>query len=145
MKIIEPILFVLIASIGNAIYTIGQKKAEGVDNIFSFIMLCASVAAIISLIFAPLQGQPNYASVIRQAWPWISVSGIGLFMTYVGFYLLYSRYGATQYINYAVVSLVITVIFVGVLYFGETINSYHWLAMASASLTVILYAIGEST
>jgi len=42
------------------------------------------------------------------------VSGLGLFRTYICFHPLYSRFGASQYVLYAMLSIVTATIIAGV-------------------------------
>jgi drug/metabolite transporter (DMT)-like permease len=65
-------------------------------------------------------------------------------LTYIGFNLLYSKYGASNYILYAVLSIITTSIIVGVVMFKESFNAYHWLAFGSSITTVALFAMGNS-
>jgi drug/metabolite transporter (DMT)-like permease len=66
----------------------------------------------------------------------VLLSGIGLFLTYLGFNLLYSRFGASQYVLYAALSIITTTIGVGYLYFKEL---FHL-----ASVFSCLVAIGQA-
>ena len=143
MKILGPLLFALIAALGNAMFAAGQKKAIAFDNAFAFIALAAVVCVCLTILFAPLMGPPNYVAVAKQNGYWALLSGAGLFLTYVGFNLLYSKYGASNYILYAVLSIITTSVFVGVLWFKETFNIYHWLALGTAMVTVVLFSIGN--
>ena len=143
MKVFGPLLFALIAALGNAMFAAGQKKAVVFDNAFTFIALAALVCVIITIAAAPMFGAPNYPAVLRQNGPWILLSGCGLFLTYLGFNLLYSRYGASHYILYAVLSIAFTAILVGVWMFKESFNLYHWLALVTSIATVVLFTYGN--
>jgi drug/metabolite transporter (DMT)-like permease len=72
------------------------------------------------------------------------LSGTGLFLTYIGFNLLYSKYGASQYVLYAVLSIITTTIIVGIFWLKEPVNVYHKIAIAAAILAVVLFSIGQS-
>jgi len=56
-----------------------------------------------TLLAAPLLGPTNYLSSLKENWIWAIISGLGLFLTCLGFNLLYTRYGASHYILYAVI------------------------------------------
>lgn len=144
MNILGPVLFSLIAAVGNAIFAAGQKKAVVFDNPFSFIVLTVSVCIVLTAILAPFFGQPNYSEQIRQNGAWIALSGVGLCITYIGFNLLYSHYGASNYIIYAVLSIITTSIILGFWLFKETFNIYHWLAFLLSIVTIVLFTIGNS-
>lgn len=144
MNIYGPLFFALIAAVGNAMFAAGQKKAIAFDNPFTFIALAAMVCVMLTVAAAPLFGQPHYNSVLKANGGWALLSGAGLFLTYLGFNLLYSKYGASNYILYAVLSIITTSIIVGVVMFKESFNVYHWLAFGSSIATVALFALGNS-
>jgi len=144
MNIYGPLLFALTAAVGNAMFAAGQKKAIAFDNPFTFIALAVIFCVFLTVIAAPLFGQPQYSAVAKENGGWVIVSGTGLFLTYLGFNLLYSKYGASSYILYAVLSIITTSLIVGVVLFKETFNMFHWLAFGSSILTVVLFAIGNS-
>lgn len=144
MKIIGALLFSLIAAIGNALFAAGQKKAFEVENGLTFVMYSAIIAALLAFITAPVLGTPLFIATLKSNWNWIVISGAGLFLTYIGFYFLYSHYGVSQYILYAVLSIFTTSIIVGVIFFKEPFNSFHWAALIFSIITVILFSIGQS-
>ncbi|MCL1125069.1 EamA family transporter [Shewanella surugensis] len=144
MNQFTAIAFALIAAIGNAFFVIGQKKAIELANPFTFITISAVFCVLLTLLSAPLFGPPKYVEVIKVNGIWAIVSGVGLFLTYLGFNLLYSSFGASSYILYAVLSILTTVIIVSGLIFKETFNIYHWLALLSAIITVTLFSLGNS-
>ena len=144
MNMYGALFFALIAAIGNAMFAAGQKKAMVFDNPFTFIALAAMVCVFLTVATAPLFGQPQYSAVAKENGWWAVLSGAGLFLTYLGFNLLYSKYGASNYILYAVLSIITTSIIVGVVIFKESFNLYHWLALVSSIVTVALFALGNS-
>ncbi len=144
MNFLGPFLFALVAAIGNAIFVAAQKKAVPFENPFAFIAMAVVVCAILTLSFAPFFGQPNYLNAIKLNGVWVVLCGAGLFITYIGFNLLYSKYGASNYILYAVLSIVTTSIIVGVIIFKESFNIYHWFSFITSIVTVILFAIGNN-
>ncbi len=144
MNMYGALFFALIAAIGNAMFAAGQKKAIAFENPFTFIALAAIVCVCLTVAAAPMFGQPQYSSVVKENGWWALLSGAGLFLTYLGFNLLYSRYGASNYILYAVLSIITTSIIVGVVMFKESFNLYHWLAFGSSITTVALFAFGNS-
>ena len=144
MKSFLPVLFASIAAIGNAMFALGQKKSAGVDNGLLFVAVSALVAVIISFFLAPFFGTVSIESLIRENWKSVLLSGCGLFLTYLGFNLLYSRYGASQYILYAVLSIITTTIIVGIFWLKEPVNAYHKIAIAMAIAAVAFFSIGQS-
>jgi len=145
MSYANLLLAATIAAVGNALFVIGQRYGAGIDHRLTLTTLGASVAVLLSAAIAPLFGAPGYAAALRRSWPAIGLSGIGLFLTYVGFNVMYARYGASSYVVYAVLSVLSTTVVVGGLYFGERFTPYHYAAIVCALLTVVFYALGEST
>ena len=144
MKTLLPIVFATIAAIGNAMFALGQKKSAGAENGMLFIGVSALIAFLLALIFAPLVGAFDIVNTIKTNWRAVFLSGIGLFLTYLGFNLLYSRYGVSQYAIYAVIAIITTTIIVGIWYLKEPVNTYHTIAIVLAVVVVILFSIGQS-
>jgi len=144
MKIILPILFALIAAVGNAMFALGQKKSASFDNGLLFIAASALIACLLAAMISPLTGGIDLGEVVRNHWKALLLSGGGLFLTYLGFNLLYSKFGVSQYVLYAVISIITTTIIVGVFWLKEPINLYHKIAIALAVVAVFLFSIGQS-
>jgi drug/metabolite transporter (DMT)-like permease len=144
MKNLLPIVFATIAAIGNAMFALGQKKSVGMENGLLFVALSAMVAVSFSLFLAPLVGKFDIVNTIKGNSNALIISGSGLFFTYLGFNLLYSRYGTSQYVLYAVLSIITTTIIVGIFWLKEPVNVYHKLAIAMALAAVVLFSIGQS-
>lgn len=144
MKSLLPIAFATIAAVGNAMFALGQRKSAGVENGLLFVGISALVAVLCALASAPLVGAFALEDTLKGNWEAVLWSGLGLFLTYLGFNLLYSRYGASQYALYAVISIITTTIFVGILWLQEPVNMYHKLAIGVAIVAVILFSIGQS-
>jgi drug/metabolite transporter (DMT)-like permease len=144
MKSLLPIVFATIAAVGNAMFALGQRKAAGVENGLLFVGVSALVAVLFALLCAPLVGAFDVGHTLKGHWHAVLLSGLGLFLTYLGFNLLYSRYGASQYVLYAVLSIITTTIVVGILWLKEPVNLYHKIAIAMAIAAVVLFSIGQS-
>jgi drug/metabolite transporter (DMT)-like permease len=143
MKIVLPILFALIAAIGNALFAFAQRKSAGFENGLLFVGISALVAFGFSFLFSPFMGELNIQSTLKLHWKYLLLSGGGLFLTYLGFNLLYSRYGVSQYVLYAVISIITTTIIVGFWWLKEPVNIYHKGAIALSVVAVILFSIGQ--
>lgn len=143
VSILFPILFAGLAAIGNAIFALGQKQSAGAANGLLFVAASAAVATILALLASPVAG-PLQASMLRGNGRAILIGGVGLFLTYLGFNLLYSRYGASHYILYAVISIMTTTVVVGFLWLKEPMNIYHLAAIAAAVLAIALFSIGQA-
>ncbi len=144
MKITLPIIFASIAALGNAMFALGQKKSVGVENGVLFVGLSALIASLCALSVAPALGSFDVGNTVKGNWRALGLSGLGLFLTYIGFNLLYSRYGVSQYALYAVLSIVSTTLIVGMWWLKEPVNLYHKLAIALAVGAVLLFTIGQS-
>lgn len=143
MQVFGPLLFATIAAIGNGFFAYGQRKATGVENTFVFITITLIVCVTLCMATAPLLGKVSYAETLRNNAQWTALSGFGLYLTYIGFNILYARYGAANYILYAVISIITTSVVVGAWMLREQMNLYHWLAVCTALLTVGLFSWGN--
>ncbi len=145
MKNFSLFAFALIAAIGNALFASGQKKAVGVDNSLIFIGLSALICVILTSIFTLFTKHgPSISEIVTHNYVWIGISGIGLFLTYVGFNLLYRNFGATGYVYYAVLSIITTSVLVGVVIFKEAFNFYHLISVLLALSAIILFTVGNN-
>jgi drug/metabolite transporter (DMT)-like permease len=144
MKSLLPIVFATIAAIGNAIFALGQKKSAGVENGLLFVSVSALTAFLLALFIAPLVGAFDVGNTVKGNWKAVFLSGTGLFFTYLGFNLLYTRYGVSQYVLYAVISIITTTIIVGVWWLKEPVNIYHKIAIALAIVAVLMFSVGQS-
>ena len=144
MKFILPLFFALIAAVGNAMFALGQRRSSGVHNGMAFVGASALVAAALAWSVSPLMGSPDLPNLIRANGRNIVFGGCGLFLTYLGFNLLYTRYGVSPYVLYAVLSILTTTVFVGIFWLREPLNGYRVAAIALALASVVLYSIGQS-
>ena len=146
MKYSSIFLFALIAAIGNALFAAGQKKTTGIDNSLLIVGLSALVCVVLTFtVIFSLHKNINPVKVFRTNWIWILMSGFGLFLTYIGFNLLYSRFGASGYVYYAVLSIITTSLIVGVLIFKEQLNIYHIASVGFSIIAIILFTIGNNS
>ncbi len=143
MKLILPFLFSALAALGNGMFAGAQKKAAAVSNPFSVLVASAAVCFTLAALTMPLFGRADYVRPWKEDCLWVVVGGVGLYLTYLGFNLLYTRCGASFYALYAVLSIVTTALVVGAMIFREPLNGYHWAAVGSALLTVVLFALGQ--
>ncbi|WP_163833422.1 transporter [Spartinivicinus ruber] len=143
MKILGPLIYSLIAAFGNALFATGQKKAAYLDNTLIFIAVSGWFFVILVTLAAPLFGSSNYLEIVKSSWQWALLSGIGLLLTCVGFHFLYTKYGASNYVLYATLSIVTTSLVVGILIFKESFNFFHWLACIFSLLAIIFFSLGN--
>jgi drug/metabolite transporter (DMT)-like permease len=136
-------LFAFIAAVGNAVFVYGQKKSIHTANPFIFLAFALSLCTILLVIASSFFQVPDIKNYLQQSWKAIAITSVGLFITYFGFYLLYSRFGASYYIIYAVTSIVTTSIIVGIIIFKETFNLYYVLSAIAAIATIVLFFMGQ--
>ena len=144
MKTLLLLLYAFIGALGNAMFSASQKKAIALGNSLAFLVASIFFSAFLTMILAPLWGPTKYMTIIKQSWIWVVIGGIGLFLTFLGFNLLYTNYGTSSYMLYAVMSIITTSIIVSVVIFKEAFNAYHWAAFVGAIVTIILYTVGNS-
>ena len=144
MKSMLPLLFALIAAIGNALFAYAQKRSIGVQNGMAFVGAAALVAALLAWCVSPFLGSVCLPSLLRTNGRSILLAGVGLFLTYLGFHLLYSRFGVSPYVLYAVLSILTTTVLVGMLWLRESVNGYRLAAIVLAIASVLLYSLGQS-
>jgi drug/metabolite transporter (DMT)-like permease len=140
----KPLVFAFLAACGNALFVYGQRSAGTSANPFLF-MLCAVATCGLLFLLAVVTWQTpgNIAYVIANIGP-IVLGGIGFFVTFLGFYLLYSNYGASQYALYATLSILTTSLGVGVLVFREPLNLYQAIALVLAVAAIALWTYGRA-
>jgi drug/metabolite transporter (DMT)-like permease len=143
-QVLGPLLFALLAAVGNGVFAFGQRKSAGVENSFVFITIALVVCVMLCMASAPFFGPVNYGVTLKQNATWAIASGVGLFLTYIGFNMLYTQYGTGSYILYAVLSIITTSVIVGAWLLREDLNLYHWLSVVAALATVGLFSYGNS-
>jgi drug/metabolite transporter (DMT)-like permease len=136
-------LIAAMAAAGNALFVFGQKRSTATDHPFLFplfaTLVCAGALALGSLILPPKGAGP----LIRENLLWFALAGLGLFLTFVGFYYLFTRFGASYYALYAVLAILTTSIAVGVLVFHEPFNVYHWISIGCAIAAIVFFGLGR--
>ncbi len=143
INVVFPLLFAALSAVGNAMFAFGQKRSEISDNPFIFLTLTLATCIFLFLATIPFLPKANTVEYVSKNYLWILISGIGFYMTFIGFYFLYTRFGTSFYVLYAVLSIISTSVIVGVLVFKESFNVYHALAVILAISTVILFSIGQ--
>lgn len=143
MKILLPIFYACIAAVGNALFAYGQKQSAAAANGLLQVGGCALVAALLAFAASPLGGSLRPQELLAHR-ATLVLSGLGLFLTYLGFHLLYSRCGVASYVLYAVLSIATTTVFVGMWLLKEPMNLYHKAAVIAAVVAVVLYSLGQA-
>jgi drug/metabolite transporter (DMT)-like permease len=141
--IYSALLFASVAAVGNALFAFGQKKSVVTDHPFIFLISSLTVCMVLFSVTSFLLPKPEVSSFVRDNYLWVLISGLGFYLTLSGFYFLYSRYGASHYVIYAVLSIVTTSIIMGSIILREPFNLYHFLSVIMAIVTVVLFTIGQ--
>lgn len=144
MKILLPLLFALIAAVGNALFALSQKRSAGSGNGMLLVAATVLVAMLLALVAAPLFGPVDLPSLVRLQGRNILLGGVGLFLCYIGFNLLYAGFGVSSYILYAVLSIVTTTVVVGLIYLKEPVNGMRIASIALALFSVVLYSLSQN-
>ena len=139
----KALLIAGLAAVGNAMFVYGQRKSSLSNNSFSYligaVLVCAVIVAVVSISYRADQAVNFVADNIVM----VGIGGLGMATTYLGFYLLYTNYGAIYYVVYAVLSIITTTVIVGVIILGEGFNKYQGIAMVLAILSIVLFTIGR--
>jgi len=140
MKAFEAVAFALIAAAGNALFALARRRASGAETGLGFVCAAAVVAAALAGGFGWWFEKTDCGMAVLGNWREILLGGVGLFLTYLGFNLLYSRFGATRYVLYAVLSILTTTVLVGAMLLHEPLNGRQKLAVLLALVTVVLFS-----
>ena len=141
---LKPLLFATLAAIGNAIMVYGQRATAPTTNPFFFMFIAILVCGILFGVSTLISRNGDESVYLAANWKMMIISGFGFFLTFVGFFLLYNNFGATQYTLYAVISIITTTVCVGVFIFNENFNAYHITAMVIAIAAIALFTYGNS-
>ncbi len=139
----KALLFAGLAALGNALFVFGQRRSSIANNSFSYLTSAVFIAAAFFALAAVALRTQQEINLTGNVFITI-VGGVGLFITLIGFYFLYSQYGAVYYGIYAVLSIITTTIGVGVLIFRESFNQYQIVALILAILAIVMFSLGET-
>ena len=136
-------LFAFIAALGNALFVYGQRGSQISNNPFYFLLGALTICTILFLISAVFHKAPLDFEYLAQNYKLMIISGLGFFITFLGFYWLYSQQGATNYIVYALLSILTTSVGIGLIVFKEPFNRYHIIAGLLALCAISVYGYGQ--
>ncbi len=139
----KALLFAGLAALGNALFVYGQRRSSIANNSFSYLIGAVFIAAALFALAAVALRTQQEINLTGNVFITI-VGGVGVFITLIGFYFLYSQYGAVYYGIYAVLSIITTTIGVGVLIFRESFNQYQIVALILAILAIVMFSVGET-
>ena len=136
-------LFALLAAVGNALFVYGQRGSQTAENPFVFLLATLVLCRSLFLLSALLNKAPLDTGYLSINLKFIVFSGIGFYFTFIGFYWLYSQQGATNYMVYALLSILTTSIGVGLILFREPFNRYHVISGLLAVAAILVYGLGQ--
>ncbi len=135
-------LFAGIAAFGNAIFVYGQRSATVSTSPFFYLTGAVLVCLLMFILATPISTSGDRLTYFSNNSIPILIGGVGLFITFVGFYLMYSRIGANSFV-YATLSILTTSVGVGMVIFKEPFNQYHIAAMILSILAVLFFGFGQ--
>lgn len=141
---LKPLLFASLAAVGNALFVFAQRGATPPANPFLFVFGAVLICALYFGAGVWLYRSGDTVAYLLGDWKMVLAGGTGFALTFVGFFLLYSNYGAAQYTLYATLSILTTTIGVGVLIYKEPFNAFHMASVALAIAAIALFAVGNS-
>ncbi len=140
----HPLLYALLAAVGNAVYVYAQRGAVVPSNPFLYVAGAVAVCLVLFVIASMIFRTPEDGQYLADNWAMILIGGVGFFITFVGFFLLYNTFGASQYSLYAVLSILTTSVGVGLLIFREPFNMYQVGGTTLAILAIVLFTYGKT-
>lgn len=136
-------IFAGIAALGNAVFVYGQRSASVSPNPFLYMSAAIFVCLVMFVAATLVSSNGEFTNYLAKNRLPIIIGGVGFFITFVGFYLMYSRVGANSYAVYACLSILTTSVGVGILIFREPYNQHHIIAIILAILAVCFYGYGQ--
>jgi len=135
--------FAVFAALGNVFFVLGSRKAGSAPNPLAFtagaMTVSLTLVAVGWLLFGP-RGTVEFA---RRSGGWIALSGLGMFMTFLGFYLLYSRFGTSYYTLFVVTSMVLTTLVLSLWILREGINGYGIASVIAAMVSILFFGLSK--
>jgi drug/metabolite transporter (DMT)-like permease len=142
-KFLIPFAFAFIAALGNVFFVFVNRKVEGASNPFLFSAGTMAVSLAIFGVLFLFFGTRGAAEYTARNGGWMALSGLGIFLTFFGFYLLYSRYDTSYYALFAVTALILTVVVLGAWILREGLNFYGILSVAAAVVSIVFFALSK--
>ena len=143
LKFLIPFGFALIAAFGNVLFVLGNRKVGHTVNPFFFTATVMAVCLSLYLIGTLLFGMRGSGEFLRKNIGWCVLSGAGMFLTFLGFYLLYSRFDTSYYALFVVTSMLLTTLVLGVLVLHERINLYGGVSIAAAVVSIVFFGLSK--
>lgn len=142
-KFLIPFAIAFMAAMGNVFFVFGSRKAEGTPNPFLYTAGAMAVSFTLFAVLFLLFGTRGAGDYVGRNGGWIALSGTGIFLTFLGFYLLYSRYDTSYYALFSVTALILTVVVLGAWILREGLNLYGILSVAAAVVSIVFFALSK--
>lgn len=141
-KTFLPFAFALFAAIGNVFYVLGSRKTTDAPNpmLFTFVAMTVGLALFLAAWLA--FGTRGTGEFLRRSGGWAVLAGVGIFMTFYGFYLLYSRFDTSYYALFVVSSLLLTTA-TGTWLLRESLNGYGIASIIAALASVAFFWLSK--
>lgn len=140
-------LALLIASTGasgNAFFAWCQRKAMTDTSPLVFVAMVAATYLFGAIVTVAILARVNPGQVTVAGWPWAVGGGLGLYITVLCFYFLYTRFGTAYYALYAVLAILTTTLYVGQVVLREPINRFHLISIALAIGAVVTFSLASN-
>lgn len=135
--------FALFAALGNVFFVLGSRKSGPSSNPLTFTAGAMTVSLTLFLAGWLLFGPRGSGEFIRRSGGWMALSGLGMFMTFLGFYLLYSRFGTSYYTLFVVTSMILTTLVLSLWILREGINTYGVLSIIAAIVSIAFFGLSK--
>ena len=143
IKFMIPFSFAMFAAIGNVFFVFGNRKVGHSGNPMMFTTTAMAVCLLLYFVCYLTFGTRGSGEFLRRNLLWCTLSGVGMFMTFLGFYLLYSRFDTSYYALFSVVSILMTTIVLGLIILKEGINLYGIISIAAAVVSVVFFGLSK--
>ncbi len=133
-----------LGALGNALFVYGQRRAQVSEAPFVFVTLYLAMATVFCLLLIPFLPKTNVMALVTQNFMWAFWTGLGLAITMIAFYFLYTCFGATFYALYSAIAILTLTLLVGRVLLREPITLFHIGAILLAVGSVLLFTLGRA-
>ena len=135
--------FALFAAMGNVFFVLGSRRGGSAPNPLAFTAGAMTVSLTLFALGWLLLGPRGSLEFYKRSGGWIALSGLGIFMTFLGFYLLYSRFGTSYYTLFVVTSMVLTTLVLSLWILREGINAYGIASVVAAMVSIFFFGMSK--
>src|SRR5690606_8654889 len=142
-KTLLPFSFALFASLGNVFFVLAIRKTAAEPNPMLFTLSAMLVSVLLFAVAYAVFGPRGTGDYSRKNIGWTSLAGLGMFMTFYGFYLLYSRFDTSYYALFVVTSMLMTTLGLGWLILREPLNVHGLVSIAAAVVSIVFFWLSK--